>query len=64
VFNIPFIVSKSDSELRIDCCNLENLLMSRTENDSSISKTQSNRDIDGAALFDELKTLCNPLPQC
>jgi hypothetical protein len=57
LFNIQSISNKSDTDLRSECQNLERLLTSQSDGTDC-----SNNDIDGAALFDELKILCNVLP--
>ena len=60
LFNIQSISNKSDTDLRSECQNLERLLTSqRLQSDGTDC---SNNDIDGTALFDELKILCNVLP--
>lgn len=58
LFCIPNLASKTDSDLLLNCQNLEQLLTSHNNGSGG------EKDIDGAALFDELKTLCNALPKC
>lgn len=56
LFDIKQIVHKSDSDLRTVCENLEQLLTPQSDGSSTDT---NDSDIDGLALFDELKTLCN-----